>query len=271
VQGISCTWIGTTGNWGDKDSWDCKQTPGPEDDAYLPGGTLSVNESLRVKSFTQSGGNLVGAGNLTADTITWSAGWMKGTGTTTALKEAKFLGSNYLTLDGRTLNNAGTATWNRTGSGFLNFQVTGSVFNNKSGATFTVQSSGPDITKGNGAFNNAGTLNLNTGKFTIDTFTQTSGGVTNMPIGGRTAFTDFTRFVTTQASLDGTLNITFTGGFTPEVGDSFTLLTFSTRTGDYSTVNIPPVGDIIWIRYYTVNSMVLWAAKYRSFIPVAIR
>ena len=156
VLGVSCTWDGTAGNWGDKDRWDCDQVPGEEDDVYFPSGNLSVNESIRVKSFTQSGGNLVGAGNLTADTITWSAGWMKGTGSTTALIEAKFLGSNFLTLDGRTFNNAGTLSYSRSSSNYLYLYTAETVFNNLSGGTFSIDDGMVKAVGGSGTFNNEG-------------------------------------------------------------------------------------------------------------------
>jgi hypothetical protein len=194
---------------------------------------------------------------------------MSGSGSTTASNAANFTGTGSITLNGRTFNNAGAATWNRTGAGYLYFQTAASVFNNQSGATFTVQSSWPDITYGNGVFNNAGTLNLTTGEFNIHTFTQSSGGKTNLAISGETVFTNYSQLVTVHADLAGELNITFTGGYTPQVGHHYILLRYSSdRTGDYSSVHVPPVDDIIWVRYYQGNALNLWAARCRLMIPI---
>ncbi len=196
---------------------------------------------------------------------------MSGSGSTTANSAANFTGTSTIVLNGRTFNNAGTATWNRTGAGFLYFQTATSVFNNQSGATFTVQSSGPDITYGNGEFNNAGTLNLTTGEFNIHTFTQSSSGITNLGISGETPFTNYCRIVTTQADLAGELNVTFSGGYTPQVGDHYLLLTYTTRSGNYSPVHVAPVDDVIWVWYYLGNGLNLWAEKYRYSMPMVMR
>jgi hypothetical protein len=217
-------------------------------------------------------GTLTGPGDLTAGTINWSAGTMSGSGSTTASSAANFTGTGNITLNDRTFNNAGAATWNRTGAGYLYFQTAASVFNNQSGATFTVQSSGPVITYGNGMFNNAGTLNLTTGEFGIHTLTQSSGGTTNLAIRGVTPFTNYSRFVTTHVELAGELNVTFTGGYTPQVGDRYILLTYSSdRIGDYSPVHVSPVGDIAWVRYYEGNALNLEAGKYRCFAPIIMK
>ena len=148
-----------------------------------------------------------------------------------------------------------------------------SVFNNQSGATFTVQSTGQAIIfVGNGEFNNSGTLNLTTGEFRIHEFMQTSGGITNLAISGVTPFTNYSGLRTAHVELAGELNISFTGGYIPQPGDGYILLTYSSdRTGDYSPVYVPPVDDIIWVYHYQGNALHLWAAKYLYSIPVVKR
>jgi hypothetical protein len=44
---------------------------------------------------------------------------------------------------------------------------------------------------------------------------------------------------TGQVTLDGTLLVTLLNGFVPDAGDSFQVLTFASRQGDFAT---PPDG-----------------------------
>jgi hypothetical protein len=50
--------------------------------------------------------------------------------------------------------------------------------------------------------------------------------------------------VTGQANLAGKLQIDLVNGYTPNSGDSFTIITFATRNGDFTMVNIP--GGGVW-------------------------
>jgi hypothetical protein len=238
------------------------------------GGTLNLSTdatTANIGTLNLAGGVLTGPGDLTADTINWSAGTMSGSGSTTAGSAANFTGGSTLMLNSRTFNNDGVATWTKT-SGSLAFQNAATVFNNRAGATFTVQSTGTDITQGAGVFSNEGTLNLTTGRFSIGTFAQSPVGITNLAIGGETPLTQFCQLVTTQANLAGALNVTFTGGYTPQVGDHYSLLTYSAgRTGDYSAVSVAPVGDILWEWFHQGNALKLWAMKYRACLPIVLR
>jgi fibronectin-binding autotransporter adhesin len=238
------------------------------------GGTLNLSTdatTANIGTLNLTGGVLTGPGDLTAGTINWSAGTMSGSGSTTASSAANFTGGSTLVLNSRTFNNDGAATWTKTG-GSLAFQNAATVFNNRAGATFTVQSTGTDITQGTGVFNNAGTLNLTTGRFGIATFAQSPGGITNLAIGGETPLTQFCQLVTTQVELAGALDVTFAGGYTPQVGDHYVLLTYSTRrTGAFSPVDVTPVGDILWEWFYQGNALHLWAMRYRAYQPLVLR
>ena len=78
-----------------------------------------------------------------------------------------------------------------------------------------------------------------TGKLTVaDTYTQGSTGALDIEINGATAGTKYDQLKVTQgATLGGTLNITL-GGFTPTVGQTFTILTASSRgQHHFATVN----------------------------------
>jgi hypothetical protein len=70
------------------------------------------------------------------------------------------------------------------------------------------------------------------------TFAQAAAGTTRVDIGG-TAATQFGLVaVTGAATLAGTLNVQFASGHTPAVGNTFKVLTYASRTGMFTTVNV---------------------------------
>jgi hypothetical protein len=85
----------------------------------------------------------------------------------------------------------------------------------------------------------AGDSTTKAGKLTIaGTYTQKSTGVLDIAIGGTSAGAQYSQVtVSNGVSLGGTLNIRRTGGFTPAIGDVFTILTGSAVTGQFATVN----------------------------------
>jgi hypothetical protein len=78
-----------------------------------------------------------------------------------------------------------------------------------------------------------------TGKLTVaDTYTQSSAGTLDIQINGATAGTKYDQLKVTQgATLGGTLNVALGAGFTPTVGETFTILTASTVSAQFSAVN----------------------------------
>jgi hypothetical protein len=126
--------------------------------------------------------------------------------------------------------------------------VGGAGFNfTQSGGSTTVDgtlaSSSPGTFALNGgSLDGAGTLGYNvvddstltpgdsaakTGKLTVsDTYTQGSTGTLDIQINGATPVTRYDQLQVTQAAtLGGTLTISLASGFTPTVGQSFTILT----------------------------------------------
>src|SRR5439155_744124 len=69
-------------------------------------------------------------------------------------------------------------------------------------------------------------------------YTQTSNGTLNIELAGFTPGTEFDRLaVSGAATLDGTLNVALLTSFTVHAGDSFQVLTFGSRTGDFAIKN----------------------------------
>lgn len=76
------------------------------------------------------------------------------------------------------------------------------------------------------------------------TYTQTVAGDLDIEIGGLIAGTQFDRVTSTgAASLNGTLNISLINGFEPMEGDSFVIMTYGSRTGNFSIVNGTDAGN----------------------------
>jgi fibronectin-binding autotransporter adhesin len=131
-------------------------------------GTLNfaTGKTITTSSITQSGGTISGSDTMTVSgAITWSGGTQSGTGTTNANGGMTLTGEPF--FSGRTLNNAGTATWN--GIAFL--MENGAVFNNLSGATWNSENDGAIQYEGGTTpvFNNIGAFEKTGG-------TSSSGG-----------------------------------------------------------------------------------------------
>jgi hypothetical protein len=177
-----------------------------------------------------------------------------------------FTGNNSRVLDGRTLVNNGAGVYE---DGWL-YINNGGLLHNTSTATWDFL--GDDVVStsaGGGTFQNDGSLTklagsgtanmgvtfINNGDVSVQSgalrfggdFTQTASGTLFVQIGGLIPITEFDQYqITGAATLDGTLDVTLTGGFVPNPGDNFTVLTFASHTGQFATVNGHGQG-------YTVN------------------
>jgi hypothetical protein len=161
-----------------------------------------------------------------------------------------------LTTTGGSFTNAGSFTV----SAGTTFTVGGSSFNfTQTGGTAAVNGTLTSTSLGTlalngGSLDGVGTLGYNvvdasvltpgnsataTGKLTVaDTYTQSSAGSLDIQINGATAGTKYDQLNVTQAAtLGGTLSIKLAAGFTPTVGETFTILTASTVSDQFATVN----------------------------------
>ncbi|MCA9238508.1 MAG: hypothetical protein KDA44_23715 [Planctomycetales bacterium] len=77
-----------------------------------------------------------------------------------------------------------------------------------------------------------GTTNVAPGYF------QMPGGAISIEIGGL-GLADFDRVIAGFAQLDGTLDVSLVGGFTPAVGDSFDVFDWGGVLGTFATINLP--------------------------------
>ena len=128
------------------------------------GGTITIDSgvTLSAQSTELNNGTVNDAGTLkVSGALTWLNGTISGTGTVNAngtLVLGAADGNSYMEfLNGCTLNNAGTGSWLSQVGCFD--QQNASVFNNRAGASLTIQSALPWYNdQGNSNFNNAGSV-----------------------------------------------------------------------------------------------------------------
>lgn len=131
-----------------------------------------------------------------------------------------------------------------------------SSFSIPSGETF----SGSGTIEAN--LTNAGTLSPGSspGTITIDgDFTQESTGTLAIELGGTTSGTQYDQLVVTgEAVLDGTLDVSLYNEFSPSLGESFTILTYTSHTGSFDTLNLPTLGlGLAWKIAYESTAVTL--------------
>jgi len=88
-------------------------------------------------------------------------------------------------------------------------------------------------------------------------YTQTSTGTLYIELGGTTLGTEYDQLaVTGTATLDGTLYVITT--FTPDYGQTFTIMTYGSHSGEFSILNLPTLpGDLEWTLEYGENALLL--------------
>jgi hypothetical protein len=209
---FDCTYNGGIDNWSTVSAWSaCNSTfPNNNGDTFnatISTGTVTLDQAITIQNFTSSG-SVQGNNNLTITGVaTLSGGQMFGAGSTIT-QGPLTIDSSAIALDtGRILDVQGGATWNA-GTIFLNWDNqgvaaagtiinrAGSLFDNTfDGQMLTINFGPPDdgtsalfdnqgtFRKSGGtgttfiqnAFNNSGTVQVQTGTLTFtDTLTQTA-------------------------------------------------------------------------------------------------
>ncbi len=108
----------------------------------------------------------------------------------------------------------------------------------------------------NGSVYNAAQFNPGnpTGLLSISgSHTNTASGIHRIAIGGTNLYSRVN--VGSSAQLNGTLDVSFVNGFTPMPGNIFTVMTFSARSGVFSSDNVAARG--MTIQYSSTNILLL--------------
>lgn len=165
-----------------------------------------VNEGIFKKSagvgLTRFHPSITNQGTLRAETGTLQFGSLAQTAGSTFVAAGATLQATTATLTGGTLSGSGTVAANVSNGGIV-----------APGAS-------------------PGTLTI------TGTCTQTTNGILNIELGGTSVGTGFDRLaVSGAATLGGTLNVVLTDGFVPAVGNTFPIMTYASRSGDFATKN----------------------------------
>jgi hypothetical protein len=175
-----------------------------------------------------------GVVQLNAGTLSLGTG--TSTGTVTAALGAVLRLASYTLAAGSLVNGQGSVVF-AGGASTLGGTVSASGgVRIESGAA--VRAAGATV---NASLTNAGAPSVGlgaAGALTVNgDYSQTSTGSLNVVIGGLTAKSQYSQLqVSGQATLAGTVNVTFVNGFTPAPGNAFALLTCGSRSGTFATV-----------------------------------
>ncbi|HUO29407.1 MAG TPA: hypothetical protein VMU80_09330 [Bryobacteraceae bacterium] len=221
---------------------------------YNVSGTLQFGSSIAAIATNAAKISLNGTG---ARMINFGGGnLLAGFNVNSAAGNFSLINGASLTTAGGSFLNAGTfsvasgSIFTVGGSSFNFTQTAGSTIVN---GTLTSTSLGTLDVNG-GTLSGAGTLGYNvvdagtldpgasatkTGRLTVsDSYTQSATGALNIAIGGTAAGSTYDQLKVTQsATLGGTLNVTLANGFTPSVGQTFTIVTASAVSDTFSAVN----------------------------------
>jgi hypothetical protein len=87
-----------------------------------------------------------------------------------------------------------------------------------------------------GSLDNSGIITLSPGTLTVPgAYTQEASGSLAVGVGGLTAGSQFGELnATGQVALNGALNVSLLNNYSPPSGDSYRILTFGSRTGDFA-------------------------------------
>jgi hypothetical protein len=175
-----------------------------------------------------------------------------------------FASASLVNAAGSTLTNSGTLTnlhvfQNNAGATFLN---NGSFLQN---ATFdntgTLGGTGA-MTAAN--WSNNGTLapGASPGTFTLSgNYTSGGGSIFNAEIGGAVAGQFDVLAVSGTAALGGTLNVSLINSFSPSACTEWQIMTFSSSTGSFATVNFPSPASDWRIEYNSNNITVVYGGN----------
>jgi YVTN family beta-propeller protein len=210
----------------------------------MTNGNADIRQDAGGSSLTNSGNSITGPGSLQIPTYSQTAGFIQiPAGVSDSITAFNVSGGDAQ-IDGSLTASGGVAT---SGAGVV------------SGAgTIASGVANGGITEG-GDIPAVGKLMIGSPQGLV----QSSGGAYEVAIGGLTAGTQYSQLaVSGSASLAGALNVRFLNGFAPSLGNSFTILTASSVSGTFATINSPalPAG-LSWSVANNGTSVVLTAGQ----------
>ena len=124
----------------------------------------------------------------------------------------------------------------------------------------------------NGNFANAGIIAPGNSAGTLSfTGNLANTGTVNMEIGGTVEGTGYDQVkVTGSIILSGTLNVTLINGYTPVLGNEFTIIDAASLTGTFTTLNLPVITPRIWETSYDKVNGTLKLKVINNPLPVTL-
>jgi hypothetical protein len=255
----------------------------------ITGGTFTFNGLVTISNLLAAGGSLAGTNGVIAGTLKCanSTFFIPGSTSTIATNGTLLMaaGSGYVYLRG-VLTNAGTINL---ASGTLLMQAGQLV--NLPGALVNIQANDPGgavidggnteliINAGmvrksagtgtstiNPIFNNTGTLDTQTGTISLAGSYSLTNGTLNFGISSLASFGKI-NLSGSPATLAGSVSANLNNGYVPATGNSFSVLTYGSRTGTFMNFNLPYA--VAWQTNYGSTTFTLSVLNVRP-LPVPI-
>jgi hypothetical protein len=150
---------------------------------------------------------------------------------------------NYGLWDNQTNN---TFYGANSGSGTSTFNNYG-IFRKSGGA------GGQTLLDANTAFNNSGTVDVQTGQLRFGGSYSLAGGTLNFGISSLNNYGSI--MIAGNAALSGSLSVNLNNNYSPVAGSSFALLISGSEAGIFNAINVPHLSGLIWQTNYNVTSM----------------
>jgi len=253
------------------------------------GGTANFSSTGLVSPAVldlKENGTLTGTSTVTVlSTMNWPGGTMSGSGRTVIPAGATLAAAipSLVILSARTLENGGMVIF--TGPGIFGVN-SGGVITNRAGALFRIENENSLGLGGGGAngrfdnagtfrksagtgtsvitsglnFNNYGTLDIRSGILAANgAYASSPGALLNCVLSGITPGIGYGRLqVGGAVTLNGSLSVEFTNGFSPAANDLFTVLTAGTRNGTFANFFYPS-NETVMVMSNTPSSVVVRA------------
>ena len=265
--------------------------PGTLDNAGLI--DFQGDESFVCESLSQSGtftnsGTLLKSGGTSISQISPHLLFDNASGTVDVQQRTLSVGADCPEFAGGGVLSGGT--WRVGGGATLTFTKDGTITTNQADiilggpgehfpnlSTLAANAGTLDL-EGGATFKTAGNL-TNSGSLiagpasTLDvagTFTQTASGDLTTEIGGEPASGLFGMLACTgAAALDGTLTISVVNGYGPSTGDTYTVMTYPSETGDFTTIiRGTPGGGPLFIEATNSTSVTVSATENASDLAI---
>lgn len=252
----------------------------------IDGGVLAVSApgSIVLTNLSLNSGALSGTGPvLVSGAFNWSGGTIDNSAGVTLSGASSIVGSgsNLVQLGGLLIN-AGTLTWS---GGGQSFQFNSGTLTNLAAGTIllagdlSIENYGSNSLMGNAgilrkvggastaafsavAIVNTGTVDVQSGILSLGNSYSLGNGTLNFGISDPTHFGQIA--FSGMGELAGALSANLNGGYLPSAGDSFAVITYGTRTGAFSSTNLPP--GQVWQVDYGVTNLTLQVLNHRLII-----